>query len=346
MTSESRGVEHDDAAVPARHGTVSHSRYKANPMRKKELPKEIHSGRNRARGFTGATKPALFTLIELLVVVAIIAILFSMVMPALKKAMVHARQLVCLNNIRQLSAVNQVYSEESNGDFVPVEFTPMDRWAAVGYNGGQGVVRWDDNVGFKRLFNFGSDNPANPWANNPVSDPYWPQKMLCPSAKVAQGDIPLSVSQAPSWSAPDSFGFKLFFSYGANDIGLGEWQAIYVGLKGKEVLSPSARLEFADSIHFRIRNMLADAYVDEDHDYSSRGWGGVGWLNLAPAFRHFDDTQNASFLDGHAVILHRYEVMDNKAFWDPDNIDQTPVPSGQSSYYPHGRVMYAPAGTY
>ena len=56
-----------------------------------------------------------FTLVELLIVVAIIAILASMILPALRTALDKARAIQCISNHKQLSTTTQLYTDDNKG---------------------------------------------------------------------------------------------------------------------------------------------------------------------------------------------------------------------------------------
>ena len=65
------------------------------------------------------TKKEAFTLIELLVVISVIALLLSILIPAISKVKEHAKRTLCISNIHQLLLGCQMYGTEYN------EYLPM-----------------------------------------------------------------------------------------------------------------------------------------------------------------------------------------------------------------------------
>src|SRR5437870_322831 len=83
--------------------------------------------RRRARIPHAVCSPQLgaFALIELLVVIAIIAILASLLLPAIAKAKEKGQQIYCLNNEKQLALATHLYTADNNEWFPPIqEFLP------------------------------------------------------------------------------------------------------------------------------------------------------------------------------------------------------------------------------
>ena len=234
-----------------------------------------------------------FTLIELLVVIAIIAILAAMLLPALSKAKVKAKQTACLNNLRQIGIATVMYVGEWQ-KYPGCLFTPatLPNFYYV----------WPPRL----LANMGNNRKS-----------FW-----CPAANPDSAwDTTLNRSLGavgPAANVFDRYGIQNTsrFSYGFNDWGPFGAGGNF-GLGGDVDISP----EIKDSQVKRPAEMimLADSKPDGSFDGNIDPTTETEW----PSNRHSRRTC-IMFADGHAESPKRKDVIEPSSDlwvrrWNNDN---------------------------
>ena len=132
-----------------------------------------------------------FTLIELLVVIAIIAILASMLLPALQQARERAKSTMCINNEKGIGAAFAFYLQD-NGDFLPLK-DGGSRWPVkVGKYFAQDIHRWSSFGTAKRIAHWKKTLFICPADNHTLS-------------QCEIGDVRLSIGYNAKFNAKDKW---------------------------------------------------------------------------------------------------------------------------------------------
>jgi prepilin-type N-terminal cleavage/methylation domain-containing protein/prepilin-type processing-associated H-X9-DG protein len=217
-----------------------------------------------------------FTLIELLVVIAIIAVLASLLLPALARSKETARRINCLSNLRQMNIAAWVYVENYEG-YYPIAYYDGTN------DGAPARFCWD----------------LTTVAGNPAS--------VIPGL-LWQSSDPLKIQQCPSymggqanWLVDPYTGYNYNTSY----IGHGELESITAPAKASALNFPAKIAIFGDGQYAGGANKFMRAPWANPGDRSFRGrYAGT------QGFRHAKKS-NAAFCDGHAESLSK-RYTDNK----------------------------------
>ena len=236
-----------------------------------------------------------FTLIELLVVISIIALLLSVLMPALGRTRDQARRILCASNLKTIGMADIMYSQESDDWHVPAYYDDPESEAPPP------SPLWFHNPLFTMLVDMkGRHNEEDQDTFEEEAIAWTPQlkDFNCPYDKrtVENGGLYVDPGRVVYGS-----------SYAMNMMSIrpsGRWRSNKVyALKTDQVVKPAEKIHFMDGQWFVV--YIQGAEYKRVWDVHGDKMGAWEWD--AASYRH-DEGANIAFYDGHVEYWPKEKI--------------------------------------
>jgi len=233
---------------------------------------------------------SIFTIIELLIVIAIIAILASMLLPALSRARDSAKQIRCVNNLSQIGKGASIYANDFNDYTIQSQYGTGQWW----------ITGWEYILAQKFIGFGASTDYINCRPEKIRSTP-----LYCPQS--AQGQRVQATSTGTTYYPNAGI-----VSYGINEA-TGSSASTIVGRKMGNIRSPSTKIYFSEaSITYKVQATVSgytytpinrhggplDVVIDSS-------WRPIhNWT----IYSNKKGQAVTSFIDGHAKAMSYYDL--------------------------------------
>ena len=262
---------------------------------------------NPVNSARGADCRRRFTLIELLVVIAIIAILASMLLPALQQARERGRSAKCINNMKQVGMGFVGYTDEFKG------VVPPNGNQRIGTRSA-GRVWWSSYKGYELIAHYigivtEADLPIGGWYNRRGS--LLADSLACPSREAKPSMVPqgnklcaLGMSTLLIWGVADT---PEILRSRAQPVWRARWPSRSMLVMEQRLKQNAVTISYSHNI-----------YTGGSKDY-------------AADYPHSDQS-TALFFDFHVQQMKRSRIPDYKlngdtaaycTFWNPFTADPT-----------------------